>query len=157
MFLTPNPIGAVWLNYFLLNRLMRMTYFPEYLGDISKWLEDRGTMKNVGMHRTWKLFATMSLAGHWCACAFFYIALGQAVKGEDVTWPQADGLYTRTDDKWDNESDPGYSEDLRNEYKIVYHATKPECYARSLYWAYITMVRLSFSFWGVSVKHKYKH
>ena len=72
--------------------------------EITRWLEDRGTIKNVGLHRTWKLFTAMSVAGHWCACVFFYISKTEAQSGSRVTWAEADGLYERGEVRTDDAS-----------------------------------------------------
>jgi len=127
------------LVWFMMNRILRVIYLPTYFQDLTRWMEDRGTLKNVGMHRTWKLFSAMAIAGHWCACMFFLISKREAEKGVLVTWPEADGLYTVGDLM--NSTEVGYSE---GKYRVHYHATTVECYIRSLYWAYITMITTGF-------------
>mmetsp|Transcript_6892 Transcript_6892/g.13730 ORF Transcript_6892/g.13730 Transcript_6892/m.13730 type:complete len:1017 (-) Transcript_6892:11-3061(-) len=125
---------VVWL---LMNRILRVTYLFVYFQELTRWLEDRGTLKNVGMHRTWKLFSSMAFAGHWCACIFFLISKWEVESGGlKVTWPEADGLYSVAE-----EVNPISN---KTEYKITYTATTVECYARSLYWAYITMITTGF-------------
>ena len=82
------------LVWYLMNRILRISYLPTYFTEITRWLEDRGTMKNPGMHRTWKLFSTMAIAGHWCGCMFFFISKTEAEKGIRFTWPESDVLYS---------------------------------------------------------------
>lgn len=70
------------LVWFLMNRILRVGFLPTYFQELTRWLEDRGTLKNVGMHRTWKLFSAMAMAGHWCGCIFYLVSEREAVWGE---------------------------------------------------------------------------
>lgn len=117
---------------FMINRLLRLTYLPFYLSDISMILERKGVMQNIGLHRAWKLFFAMAIAGHWCGCGFFYTARVQTLKGNPSTWPQDIGLYRAHQTA---ELDSYYVEMLKS---------TPEAYIQSLYWAYITMITTGF-------------
>ncbi|GMH89258.1 hypothetical protein TrVE_jg3161 [Triparma verrucosa] len=132
------------LVWYLMNRILRISYLPTYFTEITRWLEDRGTMKNPGMHRTWKLFSTMAIAGHWCGCMFFFISKTEAEKGIRFTWPESDVLYSVGDVMLDSSNTTILTSSGDPKYELTYHATMVECYIRSLYWAYITMVTTGF-------------
>ena len=120
------------INYFLFNRMIRIVFLPSYANDISRYLEEYGLMKNLSLHRTWKLFCAMALAGHWCGCVFFYIAKNEALKGNISTWPQIIGLF-----------EVKMSIGNVNEESVYLQMNEGVAgmYIQSLYWAYITMVR----------------
>jgi len=126
-------------NYFLMNRFIRVLYLPAYINDISKCLELKGVLKNVGLHRTWKLFFTMAIAGHWCGCGFFYIAKEEAMNGE-ITWPEDIGIFIT------KVVIPNNSSTIKMEptIEIEMLTNIPYAYILSLYWAYITMITTGF-------------
>ena len=125
---------AVW---FMMNRVLRVVYLPIYTTELTRWFEDRRTLTNIGLQRTWKLFSLMAITGHWCACIFFFIAKRQAENGVDFTWPQSDGLYYISQPA-EGDASSG------KKYEINFIASSSECYIRSLYWAYITMITTGF-------------
>jgi len=116
-------------NYLLLNRTLMLLDIPRHLSDISFLLEQAGILKNIGLHRAWKLFFAMALAGHWCGCGFYLVAKSQAVRGNPYTWPEEMGIYRA------NVDGPGSVQML---------VDSREAYAQSLYWAYITMITTGF-------------
>lgn len=118
-------------NMFLLNRTLRLLYLPSYLSDIARILEVRHVVKNIGLQRTWKLFFTMALAGHWCGCIFFLVARFEAVEGDAMTWPQELGVFRIHNSLVDGS--------FKN--SIIMEQSISMAYIQSLYWAYITMVR----------------
>lgn len=122
----------VHLNYLMFNRLIRIGFLPSYANDISGFLEEKGLMKNLSLHRAWKLFCAMALAGHWCGCVFFFIAKKEALNGNPFTWPQSIGLFEVNLGRVGQEA-------------IYLHMNESEVrmYIQSLYWAYITMVSFS--------------
>lgn len=124
-------IPDVNVNYFMLNRMIVAFFLPGYAHDVSKILERRGLVKNISVHRAWKLFCAMALAGHWCGCVFFFVAKGEAHQGNEVTWAQSIGLF-----------EISLASSNPPTYDIVMSRTIPGAYIQALYWAYITMVRL---------------
>lgn len=148
--------GTISTNYFLMNRCIRVLYLPAYINDIQKCLELKGVLKNVGLHRTWKLFFTMAIAGHWCGCGFFYIAKTEAAYGRGVTWPEDIGIFLTKSVVPRNSSiittEPG-----QLDIEIEMLRSIPYAYIQSLYWAYITMVRLRFYYYiGLNLSHDCK-
>ena len=117
-------------NLFMLNRLLRLIYLPQYLNDVSTMMEKRGVLKNIGFQRAWKLVFAMAIAGHWCGCGFFLVASMQAQKGNKFTWPEEIGLYAVSGQLGGNNL------------KIL--RSIPEVYITSLYWAFITMITTGF-------------
>jgi len=118
------------LNWLLVNRLLRVFFIPVYAQEIAKVLEHRGLLKNLSLHRTWQLFFAMAMAGHWCACVFYFIAENEALEGNEYTWPQSIGLY---------EIEPAKEDAFSSHYLLMNHNIVGR-YIQSLYWAYITMV-----------------
>ena len=124
-----------WTNYLLLNRLLRLFYLPKYLRDLSTVLARKGHLNNIGVRRTWLLFFTMALAGHLCACGFYFVAWHQAaVDGVALTWPEVAGIYQITTSTSLGEQ----------QVQVTMISTAPEGYINSLYWAYITMITTAF-------------
>ena len=117
--------------YCLMNRLIRILFLPIYANDISNYLAEKGIIKNLSLHRTWKLFFTMALAGHWCGCVFYYIAKKEALSGNEYTWPQSIDLYELS-----LLSNPSSNASL----VLIMNDNTAGIYIQSLYWAYITMV-----------------
>ena len=121
-------VAAIPTNYLLLNRTLMLFELPRHLSNISSLLEQAGVLKNIGVHRAWKLFFAMALAGHWCGCGFFLVAKSQAVRGNPCTWPEEIGIYQ-------HQAGAGSVQML---------ADAREAYIQSLYWAYITMITTGF-------------
>eukprot|EP00592_Proboscia_alata_P010539 CAMPEP_0194364498 /NCGR_PEP_ID=MMETSP0174-20130528/12409_1 /TAXON_ID=216777 /ORGANISM="Proboscia alata, Strain PI-D3" /LENGTH=2019 /DNA_ID=CAMNT_0039138563 /DNA_START=856 /DNA_END=6918 /DNA_ORIENTATION=- len=78
----------------------------------------------------------MALAGHWCGCAFFFVAKHEALKGNVSTWPQAAGMYNVYSTNENDGISPSFSLEM--------HSSISQCYLKSLYWAYITMITTGF-------------
>ena len=126
-----------WTNYLMLNRLLRLFYLPKYLSDLSTVLARKGHLNNIGVRRTWLLFFTMALAGHLCACGFYFVAWYQAaVDGVALTWPEVAGIYQIT-----TSTSGG---DGEQQVQVTMISTAAEAYINSLYWAYITMITTGF-------------
>ena len=126
-----------WTNYLLLNRLLRLFYLPKYLRDLSTVLVRKGHLNNIGVRRTWLLFFTMALAGHLCACGFYFVAWHQAsVDGVALTWPEVAGIYKITTST--------IAGDGEQQVQVTMTSTAAEAYINSLYWAYITMITTGF-------------
>ena len=110
------------------NRLLRVLQAPEAARRAFSLLEHR---MEVGRLRMWLLFLIMSIAGHWAACAFFIAArLDEASPvrraREDATWPRVDGLWNTTL--------------VQDDVFIELERSRLHAYARSYYWALVTMV-----------------
>lgn len=110
------------------NRFLRLTAAPECARRAFSLLEHR---IEVGRLRMWLLFLIMSIAGHWAACAFFVAArLDEASPlrraREDAMWPRADGLWNATL--------------VEQDVVVTLARTQLHAYARSYYWALVTMV-----------------
>jgi len=110
------------------NRLLRVLQAPEAARRAFSLLEHR---MEVGRLRMWLLFLIMSIAGHWAACAFFVAArLDEASPvrraREDATWPRVDGLWNTTL--------------VQDDVFIELERSRLHAYARSYYWALVTMV-----------------
>ena len=127
--------GGEWLaNYFMANRLLRLFYLKDYLECLSIVLGKKGHFKNIGVRRTWALFFFMALAGHLCGCGFYYVARKEAENGFVMTWPEIARIYT-IESKMNSKGS--------HQAELIMESTLFEAYIKSLYWAYITMVRKS--------------
>ena len=125
-------------NYLLLNRTLMLFDLPRHLSHISSLLEQAGILKNIGVHRAWKLFFAMALAGHWCGCGFFLVAKSQAVRGDPYTWPEEMGIYQHMSISSSNSQAGGGAG------SVLMLVNAREAYVQSLYWAYITMITTGF-------------
>lgn len=112
-------------NYFLMNRILRVFFLPNYVEDCSVLLENKGILRNIGMQRAWKLFFVMALAGHWCCCGFFIVAKMEMIHRQGFTWAEELQLIQLND----------YGD-------AIMLVSVPEAYIQALYWAYITMVSI---------------
>ena len=124
-------VGNDHANYFMINRALRVFCLPNYLNDLSMILGRKGYLNNIGVRRTWILFFTMALAGHWCGCGFFFVAQKRALSGMAMTWPEVAGIYVL-----DSKMGVGGKQEV----ELRMESTALEAYIKSLYWAYITMV-----------------
>jgi len=133
-----------YTNFLLLNRALRVTFLPIYLSDIAGILEQKKFIRNIGLQRTWKLFLTMALAGHWCGCIFFLISKYEAMKGGTSTWPQEIGIYDVKSNTLARDGSPIF--------EIEMNQSEFFAYIQTLYWAYITMVRTFVSTFDISAR-----
>jgi hypothetical protein len=116
-------------SMFLVNRIGLLFFLPSCIMGIAKELEKRRILTNIGLQRTWQLFFLMALAGHWCGCIFFGVAKREALVGNEFTWPQNAGLWTVAINEEGHAS-------------VLMATPTATAYLHSLYWAYITMVRV---------------
>ena len=116
----------------ILNKCVRLILLPDYIKDVSLFLELRESINYFGAHRAWILFFTMALAGHCCSCVFFWIAKNEALKGDGITWPEDLGLLSIIN--------PELNLSQTSHRYIEMRVSIFEAYIQSLYWAYITMV-----------------
>ena len=126
-------------NYLLLNRTLMLFDLPRHLSSISSLLEEAGILKNIGVHRAWKLFFAMALAGHWCGCGFYLVAKSQAIQGNPYTWPEEMGIYQHASSAISSQSLAGGDAG-----SVLMLVDAREAYIQSLYWAYITMITTGF-------------
>lgn len=131
--MNPDDTGGL-SNYLMLNRILIIICLPRYIEDLADFLEVHG-LKNIGVQRAWKLFFAMAIAGHWCCCGFFLIAKIEAAKGGDLTWIESLDLIQVIVE----EAGSAYGAEGSTTILIE---DPVNAYIQSLYWAYITMVRI---------------
>jgi len=132
-------VGTADVGTQRLIKLVRVLRLPYYLQGFLDVLEEIRFLTHIGLQRMWNLFFISTVAGHWAATIFLHVSMEEVKKRSidiaangtsaiPATWIENDGLVAFN-------STTNSMQNLNSVY---------EMYARSLYWAYVTMITTGF-------------
>eukprot|EP01029_Cantina_marsupialis_P017915 TRINITY_DN404_c0_g1_i4.p1 TRINITY_DN404_c0_g1~~TRINITY_DN404_c0_g1_i4.p1 ORF type:complete len:2361 (+),score=342.30 TRINITY_DN404_c0_g1_i4:1283-8365(+) len=113
-------------------RMLRLLRIGEHVQSIENWLVKRAHHVNANYKRTIIAFIVYFMLSHFCGVGFFWISREAARGGNDNCWVVVDGIVDI------QANSTGYDAVVPNDLSPFFQ------YARSLYWAIVTMVTVGF-------------
>lgn len=114
--------GTPWSVLFRANRLIRIVRLPFLLQDMGVFLSSVDYLPPLKFRMSVYLFFALVFLAHLHACVFYVIAVDESRDGVQETWASQDGLWEM------------------NETSTTYTGHVTHRYARSLYWAIVTLL-----------------
>jgi len=121
-------IGLSWAVLFRLNRLVRLLRLPFLVRDLALFVSMLKYLPPLKVRMIVYLFFVLAFFAHFYGCMFYFIAVQETRDSStNKTWGYSDGLW-----------------DIKDDGKIEYLESESHRYARSLYWAIVTLLTVGF-------------